>query len=56
MKVHPHLNFDGITKEAFNFYKSIFDGLSKSWDIKNENGGWFLGDDFGSFTDKFEIR
>ncbi len=26
MKVHPYLNFDGKTLEAFNFYKSVFGG------------------------------
>lgn len=26
LSIHPYLNFPGTTEDAFNFYKSVFDG------------------------------
>lgn len=42
MKIHPYLNFDGNTEEAFNFYKSVFGGEFQLVRFKD------LGDNMGA--------
>ena len=43
MLVHPYLNFQGNTEEAFNFYKSVlggeFAGVARFRDFKNNSMG-----------------
>ena len=43
-KLNPYLNFDGTCEEAFNFYKSVFDGefiggIMKTKDLEEKDLG-----------------